>query len=81
MPRAMTEGSQGPCRFARKQNVDNQLWQQQKRDWNINVCVVFVSGCSNFIFKTLWITFVDYSAHWRGVGFCSIKMGRSNLWA
>ena len=25
--------------------------------------------------------FVAYSATWRGVGFCCIKMGRSNFWA
>ena len=40
-----------------------------------SVAVVWI-----IVLENLWITFVAYSARWRGVSFCYIKTGRSNMW-
>ena len=41
--------------------------------------VIFNDSLSNLVFRKMWITFVAYSARWHGVGFCYIKIGRSDI--
>ena len=58
---------------------NKQIWHHHN-DSNCNMSTFSSAVVWIIVLENLWDTFVAYSARWRGVSFCYIRIGRSNMW-